>query len=114
MDLCQIPPEEALGKCSWCGEFIPDDTPVFGFGGKKRPGVDMSEFEGGAIRISLVTEDRDIIAIITAADSEARRHGYDFMFMVCSESCASEMKTTLEHECTLGDAFLDEFDSMQN
>jgi len=113
MDLCQIPPEEALGKCSWCGEFIPDDTPVYGFGGKKRPGVDISEFEGGAIRISLVTEDRDVIAIVTAVDSEARQHGYEFMFMVCSKTCASEMKTTLDHECTLGDAFLGEFDSMQ-
>jgi hypothetical protein len=114
MDLCQIPPEEAIGKCSWCGEIILDETPVFGFGGKKRLGVDISEFEGGAIRISLVTADRDVIAIITAADSEARRHGYDFMFMVCSESCASEIKTTLELECILGDAFLDEFDIMRN
>ena len=40
MDAFQVPTEEAMGKCSWCGKVIPDDTPVFGFGGKKRPGAD--------------------------------------------------------------------------
>ena len=114
MDACRVPSEEAIGKCSWCGQSIPDDTPVFGFGGKKRPGADVSEFEGGAIRISLVTQDRDVIAIVPGADSEARQDGYEFMFMVCSEVCGSEMKATLEDEASLGDALFGEIDSTQN
>ena len=76
--------------------------------------MDVSEFEGGAIRISLVSQDRDVIAIVPTADSEARRDGNDFMFMVCSEICGFDMKATLEHEIALGDAFFGEIDSMQN
>ena len=114
MDACRVPSEEAIGKCSWCGKPIPDDTPVFGLSGKKRPGMDVSEFEGGAIRISLVSQDRHVIAIVPAADSEARQDGYDFMFMVCSEICGFDMKATLEDEIALGDALFGEIDSMQN
>ncbi len=114
MDAHQVPIEEAMGKCSWCGKEIPDDSPVFGFGGKKRPGVDVSEFEGLAIRISLVTHDRSVVATVTTADSEARQDGYAFMFMVCSEECGSEMKAALEDEVALGDTLFQEIDNMKN
>ena len=70
--------------------------------------------EGGAIRISLVTQDRSIIATVTAADSEARQGGYEFMFMVCSEECGSEMKAALEDEAALGNALFQEIDNMEN
>ena len=114
MDARRVPPEEAIGSCSWCGKPIPDDTPVFGLGGKKRPGVYLSEFAGEAIRISLATQDKEIICIVPAADSEARRHGYDFMFMVCSENCGSEMKAVLEDEVSLGNTLFAEIDIMKN
>ena len=114
MDACRVSPEEALGRCSWCGKPISDDTPVFGFSGKKRPGTDLSEFEGGAIRITLVTEDRDVIALVPSADSDARGDGADFMFMVCSEDCGSKMKTTMQTETNLGDALFGEIESMKN
>jgi len=114
MDAFQVPPEEAMGKCSWCGKAIPDDTPVFGFGGKKRPGADVSEFEGGAIRIFLITQDRSVVATVTAADSEARQDGYEFMFMVCSEECGFEMKAALEDEAALGDALFQQIDNLKN
>ena len=114
MDACRVPPEQAIGKCSWCRQPIPDDTPVFGLSGKKRPGMDLSEFEGGAIQISLVSQDRQVIAIVPTADSEARRDGNDIMFMVCSEVCGFDMKATLEDEIALGDAFFGEITSMRN
>lgn len=44
--------------------------------------MDVSEFEGGAIRISLSSQDRQVTAIVPTADSEAREDGYDFVFMV--------------------------------
>jgi hypothetical protein len=114
MDARQVPAEEVIGKCSWCGKEIPDDTPVFAFGGKKRLGADVSEFEGGAIRIFLVTQERSVVATVTTADSEARQDGYEFMFMVCSEECGSEMKAVLEDEVALGDALFQEIDNMKN
>jgi len=54
--------------------------------------MSVSEFEGGAIRVSLGSQDRHVIAIVPAADSEARQDGYDFMFMVCSEICGSFLR----------------------
>lgn len=112
MDACRVSPEEATGKCSWCGKPIPDDAPVFACGGKKRPGVDVSGFEGGAIRIALVTQDRSVIAVVPAADSEARQDGYEFLFMVCSEGCGAEMKAVLQEETSLGDALFQAIDQM--
>ena len=112
MKTCRVPAEEAIGKCSWCGKTIPEDTPVFAFGGKKRPGLDLSEFEGGAIRVSLATEDREVVAIIPGAGSQARRDGHDLMFMVCSESCGAEMKATMQNEVCLGDALFGQIEKI--
>lgn len=114
MDTCRVSLEEVTGKCSWCGRSIPKDSPVFGVGARKRPEIDISEFEGGAIRISLLTQDRDIIAFVPGADSEARQDGYDLMSMVCSEVCGSEMKATLEEEIAFGNVFFNEIDNMEN
>jgi hypothetical protein len=111
---CRVSDEEAMSKCSWCDQFIPDDTPVFGFGGKTRPGVDMAEFEGGTIRISLVTQDCTVMAIVPTAGSQARLDGHDFMFMVCSETCGSEMKAVLDAETAFGDALFEDIDKIEN
>jgi hypothetical protein len=108
----RVPPEELLGKCCWCGKDIPEDTPVFGMGGRKRGGADLSGFEGAGVRISLVTQDRAVNAIVPAADSQARRDGRDFMFMVCSEQCAAELKSVLQEEISLGDALFDGIEEM--
>ena len=114
MDACRVPPEQAMHNCSWCGKPIPDDTPVYGLSGKKRPGMDVSEFEGGAIQISLVSQDRHVIAIVPPADSDARQDGNDLLFMVCSEICGFDMKTALEDEIALGDAFFGEIGGILN
>jgi len=90
------------------------DKPVYGFGARKRPGVDVAEFEGGAIRITLTTKTHEVIAFIPSAESDARRDGYDFMLMVCSESCGRTMKSALKEEVQLGDALFDELDTMSN
>jgi len=110
----RVSEEEAMSRCSWCGQSIPEDTPVFGFGGKTRPGVDMAEFEGATIRISLVTQDRTVMAIVPTADSHARLDGHDFMFMVCSETCGSEMKAVLDAEIAFGDALVEDIDRIEN
>ena len=114
MDTCKIPPEEAIGRCSQCGKSIPGNSPVFGISGKKRLGADVSAYEGGAVRIKLVTEDREVVALVATANSEARKVGYDFMFITCSETCAYEIRTTLEREAALGDVLFDKLGSMQN
>ena len=52
-----IADEEALSKCTWCGRHITDDMEVFGAGAKLKPGVDLSEYEGHCINISLISDE---------------------------------------------------------
>jgi len=92
MDVRIVPEDEVIGTCAWCGKHIPDDTPVFAFGAKSRPGVDLSEYEGRAIEITIVARRKSVPMMVTSADSEAKREGKDFMFMVCSEECARRQR----------------------
>ena len=112
METSFVSSEEALSTCAWCGKHLPDNTPVFGFGGKKRPGVDLSQYEGHAIRITLATQPRSVTAMVTTADSNAKRDGKDFMFLVCSEECASEMKSVMEQEVSVADAWFEDLSRM--
>ncbi len=105
MDVRIVPADEVIGTCAWCGKHIPDDTPVFAFGAKARQGVDLSEYEGRAIEITIVARSKRVPMMVTSADSEAKREGKDFMFMVCSEECAKEAKAALEEDISVGRMF---------
>lgn len=109
-DLARVSPEEAGRACAWCEETIPDGVPVFAIGGKLRPGTDLSEYEGAGVRMTLTTEDRSVVAIVPPPDSDAARDGLDFLFMVCSEDCATELTDTMETERELGDALYESID----
>ena len=110
----RVPAKKALGRCSWCGKRIKDDAPVFGFGGRKRPGIDLREYEGSAILISLATVSKEVTCMVTAADSPAKADGKDFMFMICSEGCADEMKSVMDAEAALGNALFGDLEEMGN
>jgi hypothetical protein len=81
---------------------IGEDSPVFAIGGKTRPGVDLSQFEGAAMRMRLLTLDRDVVVIVPSRDSDAKRDGKDVLFMTCSERCGRELKAVLKEETVLG------------
>lgn len=109
----RVPSGEAASRCSWCWSKIDEDMPVFGLGGKKRADVDLTEYEGSAIRLTLATRDRDVICIVPTEESHARADGYDFMFMTCSEECAVEMKSAMENEASLGKALFGTLEQMK-
>ena len=75
---------------------------MFAIGGKTRPGVDLSQFEGAAMRMRLLTLDRDVVVIVPSRDSDAKRDGKDVLFMTCSERCGRELKAVLKEETVLG------------
>lgn len=77
MDIRIVPPDEVMGRCAWCGKHMPDDTPVYGLGGKAREGLDLSEYEVRAIEIAIVARDKRVTMMVTSADSEAKRDGND-------------------------------------
>lgn len=110
----RVPYKKAIEQCAWCGKKIKANQPVYGFGGRKRTGMDLTEYEGSAILLPMATIPKEVICTVTSAGSQARADGKDFMFMVCSEDCANEMKSVMKEEMALGDAVLGSLEEMRN
>ena len=89
--------------CAWCNREIPEASEVFGLGAKVRENILLNDFEGTIISIELFKTDKTVPAIVTTSDSEAKRDGYDLMFMTCSQACAESLKTALSKDKELID-----------
>jgi len=89
--------------CGWCGKHIPPDTEVFGGGGKAGPGIDLSKLAGQVIPVHLVTVEKTVLIAVVSNDSDARRKGYDFMFLTCSEDCATRLSRAFQADMNLRD-----------
>jgi hypothetical protein len=90
--------DELAHICAWCNKRIPEDAEVFGLPAKARQGIDLKGQEGTIIQLSLALVDKTVPAIVVASDSEAKRQGYDFAFMLCSQACARSLKDALQRE----------------
>ncbi|MCI0461440.1 MAG: hypothetical protein L0Z62_31200 [Gemmataceae bacterium] len=93
--------ERFQSTCGWCGKTIPPDTEVFGGGGKVRPGVDLSHKAGQVLPLYLSRLAKTVLVAVTGLDSQARREGDDFVYMTCSEACASCLRAAFESEIEL-------------
>ncbi len=98
-----IPDEEGMSKCAWCGKEIDEESAVYAFGIKFQPGVDLTEYEGKLIALSIITKDKKVPMLVTTEDSEAKEDGNDAMFMTCSNECGMEMRDILMEEKSIGD-----------
>jgi len=95
-----------LRRCAYCEREIPEDRPVFGFGAKAKPGIDLEPHRGGVIEIAVASLRRAVPAIVAGPGSPAAREGYDFCFMTCGESCADGLKAALGRDIAGGPASL--------
>ena len=84
--------------CGWCGRRVPTDMPVFGGGGKARPGINVNAHAGQVLRVYLEGQRKTVLVAVTGRGSEARRAGEDFVYMTCSEACAHSLKTAIESD----------------
>jgi hypothetical protein len=89
--------------CGWCGKYIPPDTEVFGGGGKARPDIDLSNLAGQVIPVHILTVEKTVLIAVVSKDSDARRAGYDFMYMACSEDCATRLSKAFQADMNLRD-----------
>ena len=96
--------EDAASVCAWCGKHIPEDSEVFGFGAKVRPGFDL-ERDGNVIELALDAT-RKALVIVPTEDSEAKQMGWDLLFTVCSEECARTLKETVQEHMDFIDSIL--------
>jgi hypothetical protein len=88
--------------CGWCGKTILANTPVFGGGGKARPGVDLSDKAGKVMPIDLIRARKTVLIAVTAPDSDARRDGHDFVYLTCSADCALRMRAAFQDDIESG------------
>ena len=89
--------------CGWCGKTIPPNTEVFSAGGKVRPGVDLSDKAGQVLPMYLFGLDKTVLVGVAGLDSDARRDGWDFVFMTCSRACGDRLRAAFQDEIELGD-----------
>lgn len=84
---------ELVKKCAWCHETLSDDQECFALSTRVRPEnrEDVRGKEGTVIVMDLPGGDRQLLAMVTTADSPARAKGYDLIFQVCSEACAKDL-----------------------
>lgn len=94
---------KVLKICTWCGKSIPKNEEIFSLGAKSKPGVDLSKYEGKVIPIKIISLNKTIFAIVPMDDSDSKREGNDFMFVLCSRECGYELKDVLEEEKSLGE-----------
>jgi len=87
-----------MNVCAWCKKKIPKNCEVFGLGAKVGKGIDLKGQEGEIISLFLVLADKTVPATVTTFNSEAKKNGYDLMFMTCSQSCAKSLKNNLQKE----------------
>ena len=95
--------DELAHICAWCNERIPEDVEVFGLPAKARPGIDLEDREGTIIQLPLALMDKVVPVTVVTSDSEAKRQGYDFSFMLCSQACARSLKDALQREIDIVD-----------
>ncbi len=88
--------------CGWCGCRIPPDTEVFGGGGKARAEVDLTARADQAMPVYLAGPDKTVLVAVAGLDSDARRDGYDFVYMTCSEVCARSLRVASERQIDRG------------
>lgn len=100
-----IPDEDALGNCALCSGRIYEDEEVFAIGAKFKSGVDLSEYAGHCIEISLASDEKTMNMMVTGEGSEAKLQNKDGMFLVCSEECGTQLKGVLKKEVSSGDMF---------
>lgn len=101
-----------MGGCFWCGTSV-SQKPVYALGGRFRQGVEHppDQDEGYLVQLA-VSENTDsaefrwMWAIVAGSQSEAKKHGKDLLFMLCSEECGEELREVLRAELESFDAIM--------
>jgi len=89
-------PHDILAEsCGWCREYIPDDTPVLSQMLKAPEGVDLSDSEGEFLLLPVGGDERPVAAYVVPSDSDAKKDGYDYAIILCSEKCGKELREAL-------------------
>lgn len=79
-------------RCAWCGKKIGPKQEIFATKLKARKDVDIAPLEGKRIEVGIPSAGRNVEVLVTTAESQARKEGWDLIAMTCSERCGHELK----------------------
>jgi hypothetical protein len=82
---------------------IPEGDELFAYGVKANKKIDLTGKEGEFVSLDLALKDKTVIAIVTTQTSEARKQGFDLIFLTCGQACAEELQTALYMEKVMFD-----------
>ncbi|MCJ7840738.1 hypothetical protein MUB24_07430 [Lederbergia sp. NSJ-179] len=85
-------------NCAWCTKKIAENQPLYAINAKFKKDIDFSDREGEIVQVYLDSIQSRVPMIVTTADSEAKKHGQDGLFTVCSRKCGEKLKTALAKE----------------
>jgi hypothetical protein len=85
-------------SCAWCDNIISEFSEHFALKVKMRPGFDIAQLQGTVQMVELKKTKKIIPVIFVTEDSDAKKEGYDMLFMLCSEKCSKRLKNALENE----------------
>src|SRR3989442_11875386 len=82
-------------ECAWCDIELPNDAEAIAISGQAPPETDLTGTQRSIVPILLERVNKTVPAIIPSSDSKAAREGKEFLFIVCSKSCAQAIKDAL-------------------
>ena len=89
-----------LSHCCWCNLEIEEDSERFSINTKFRDPKDYQKNAGKIVEFFVPRLDRSIMALAVTSDSEAKKQGYEIMFVICSERCREEVSAALREDIT--------------
>ena len=89
-----------LSHCCWCNREMRDDSERFSINTKFRDPKDYRKNAGKIVEFYVPVVDRSIMAFAVTPDSEAKKQGYEIMFVICSERCREELSAGLREDIT--------------
>ena len=95
--------KKVLSTCCWCSKRIGSENEVFSLGCRKQAGIDISKYEGDIMPMITLNQRKTLWTIVSPADSDARKEGNDFLFVLCSVECGKELKEALQTDIDFGD-----------
>jgi hypothetical protein len=99
MNLVNLSQTELQKRCAWCHRRIKEHQERFGTGARMRPEgkAIISGLEGKLTTMPL-KDGREVIVIVTSAESPARGAGHDVYFQACSEACCANLEKAIRSE----------------
>jgi len=92
--------------CAWCKRQTRGDEACYGLGAKVREGIAPRGQDGPFIHLELLTQPgRTVHCAVVTEDSEAKKAGWDVVFMACCQECAESLRLALQKEVYIGEVF---------